>query len=75
MKRKVPQRRTVLKLTEQETLAQQLLMLSADPRKKRFYMALLMALANLTADEMDRIEPHLVNNIGRRALHMNLVPA
>lgn len=46
-------------------LTQQLTALVPDPRKRRFYTALTMALPNLTADDMDRLEPMLVTVIGR----------
>lgn len=40
-----------------------------DPRRLRFYQALIMSLPILTADDMDKIEPTLAVAIGRDALN------
>jgi hypothetical protein len=41
---------------------------ASNPRKKRFYLAMAKALPNITADEMDRIEPLLASAIGRHII-------
>jgi hypothetical protein len=40
----------------------------ADERRKQFYVALMLAMPSLTTYEMDRMEPVLVENLGKQRL-------